>query len=129
MKSIIETIETDVRMQYENGVLKAVKNVGFNIDKERLTQALVDSRSFYDEGYRDAKLEYKREWISVKNRLPEEYEEVLVCFDTQQIRVWSIVNVNGKVCWEDEFGYWQDLDDVTAWMPLPETYKAGGLDD
>ena len=74
MKSIIETIETDMRMQYENGVLKAVKNIGFNVDKERLTQALVDSRSFYNEGYNDAKNEYKREWISVEDILPEENE-------------------------------------------------------
>jgi hypothetical protein len=132
MKSIIETIETDMRMQYKNGVLKAVKNIGFNVDKERLTQALVDSRSFYNEGYNDAKNEYKREWISVKDRLPEEneypeqaYRILASCSDglVRNATIKSLLYKKGGINPSHQpFTY-------IAWMPLPEPYKDGGLDE
>jgi hypothetical protein len=128
MKSIIETIETDVRMQYENGVLKAVKNIGFNVDKERLTQALVNSRSFYNEGYNDAKNEYKREWIRVKDRLPEEPE---IGEDGYIVQKKDVIEPFSAY-WDGE--RWTDsnsypIDDVIAWQPLPSPYKAGGTDE
>jgi hypothetical protein len=44
---------SDMQMEYENGVLKAVHNVGFHVDKEELAKALAYDRGQYDKGYED----------------------------------------------------------------------------
>lgn len=60
MKPLIEMITDEVQIKCENQALKVVQSVGFNVDKERLEKALMDSRSFYNEGYEDAKKEYEK---------------------------------------------------------------------
>ena len=59
MKALIKQISDEIKYSYENHILTAVQNVGFDIDKERLEKALVDSRSFYNEGYEDARQKYE----------------------------------------------------------------------
>jgi hypothetical protein len=54
MKPIITQIVGQLHTEYENGVMKAVQSVGFDVDKERLAQALNDAQKFYTEGYNDA---------------------------------------------------------------------------
>lgn len=60
------------------------------------------------------------EWISVKDKLPEEFEEVLT-FGSGEYEVLSFLDTKaiGK-CWEDKGGWWRPFDEVTHWMPLPE---------
>lgn len=53
MKPIIETIQKQMTMRFEEGVMKAVQEVGIIVDKERLEKALYDAKSFYEEGYKD----------------------------------------------------------------------------
>lgn len=63
MKPIIELVEThptfdfskQIRNNTEEHIYRCVVNVGVNVDKERLLQALKDARAFYDEGYADGK--------------------------------------------------------------------------
>lgn len=52
MKPIIEIVTGQMRTSLEGELYRAVQNVGINVDKDRLLQALNDARSFYDEGYR-----------------------------------------------------------------------------
>lgn len=52
-KSPIEEFLTDMRVEHENGVLRAVQNVGFYVDKYELTKALAYDRGQYDKGYED----------------------------------------------------------------------------
>jgi hypothetical protein len=54
MKPIINQIVGQLNIEYENCVMKAVQSVGFDVDKDRLAQALVDAQKFYFEGYTDA---------------------------------------------------------------------------
>lgn len=78
-------------------------------------------------------------WISVKNRLPEMYTFVLVFANnpgTDEPKPVSLARYNGNI-WEfvnhspcmPNYGSWKDIeynldsDDVTHWMPLPETPK------
>ena len=66
------------------------------------------------------------EWISVKDRLPE--DEVTVMASCGQC-VLSEARYSKKNGWEWAYesgsDYWEELYDVSAWMPLPEPYKEG----
>ena len=57
-------------------------------------------------------------WISVKDRLPENEQNVLVA-DNGFIAVWTFYGDY----WEDSHGWWQEFDEVTHWMPLPQPPK------
>ena len=52
MKPIVEIVTGQMRTSLEGEVFRAVQNVGVNVDKNRLLQALNDARSFYAEGFR-----------------------------------------------------------------------------
>ena len=66
-----------------------------------------------------------QEWISVKDRLPEKRDDVLLC------RKWWGEISNPQMGWYNEVsGKWFDLSNfeicnVTHWMPLPEPPKEG----
>lgn len=49
----IKTLLTDIQMQLEGEILKAVQNVGIVVDKEELLKALKYDRDQYDKGYAD----------------------------------------------------------------------------
>lgn len=52
-ESPIEVIQKNIEMQIENGIYKAVQNVGINVDKEELIKALNYDRRQYQKGYAD----------------------------------------------------------------------------
>ena len=54
-KSPIDIIYGQMETQLEGTVLKAVQNVGVNVDKEELIRALKYDRNQYDKGYADGK--------------------------------------------------------------------------
>lgn len=67
------------------------------------------------------------EWISVKDRLPDDDELVLVYTKDNVMSVCPLVianafaNLKNLKVWEDNNGYY--VSDVTHWMPLPEPPK------
>lgn len=70
------------------------------------------------------------QWISVKDRLPEEDVAVLVYGqilndppDVIGVRRRYIGDQEWKYTWESEDGFIYREDDVTHWMPLPEPPK------
>lgn len=117
MKPLIEQITNQIKFEYDNGVLKAVQNVGFNVDKERLAKALMDSRSFYNEGYEDAKKKYDKKWIPCKERLPKDREEVLITDSDKKVRL-IIFN---KWLYENP-QYSHNIIPI-AWQPLPPKFE------
>lgn len=52
-KSPIEAIFGEIKFDYDNEILKAVQEVGINVDKEALLKALEYDRNQYDKGYRE----------------------------------------------------------------------------
>lgn len=73
------------------------------------------ARVVYNADYRK-----QSKWISVEERLPDNYQEVLVYRGCHK----GLMNVYTYTCnnqWEDEYGYWNgtDSEGITHWMPLP----------
>ncbi len=64
---------------------------------------------------RIAELEAKQRWIPVSERLPEEYEDVLVIFTGFNLDggLWMKM----RVCSVED---WEYMGNPTHWMPLPE---------
>ena len=63
-----------------------------------------------------------QEWISVKDRLPEPWEQVLIYSRHDFCESAFYIGVPGKWCstWNHEM---LDADSVTHWMPLPAQPK------
>lgn len=67
-------------------------------------------------------------WIPCSQRLPEEGDVVLIC---SKIGVIDFGKRKGdKWVWLAEalWDYWQETEDLIAWMPLPEAYKESDAD-
>lgn len=60
------------------------------------------------------------EWISVKDRLPEGYKDVLVCFENSSGYHVDITFYSDKLDYGEG---WYLTADITHWMPLPEPPK------
>lgn len=58
--SPIKLIQSGIETQIEDGILKAVQKVGFDVDPKELYKALQYDRNQYDKGYSDAKRQYDR---------------------------------------------------------------------
>lgn len=67
-------------------------------------------------------------WIPATERLPEYCKEVLTCSNGGFIEIQSLEESYGGY-WENQKGDWADFDEVIAWMPLPEPYKAESEDE
>lgn len=77
---------------------------------------------------------YRVEWISVKDREPEEYGEFLITWTTHNKRFIGFAEYEKTGVWDDEKccfkGEWlperhiKNYNDweVVAWMPLPDPY-------
>ena len=65
-----------------------------------------------------------QQWIPCSERLPDIHEEVLTCDNYGTQRVYTLTRISDDVIgWENDYGFYQFLEDVQAWMPLPEPYK------
>jgi len=54
------------------------------------------------------------EWISVKDRLPEFEQDILICRDLGEARIVQTEEYQGSLYWGTSYN------NVTHWMPLPE---------
>lgn len=71
-ESPIEIIQTEMQMQMDEGILKAVQGVGIDVDKEELLKALAYDREQYSKGYKDGMKEFAE-------RLESKYTKVVSC--------------------------------------------------
>lgn len=71
------------------------------------------ANEIYTAGYR------KQEWISVEERLPKQWESVLVCCGDEDEIGTDFIASNGR--WYEHIH-----DTITHWMPLPEPQKMKG---
>lgn len=48
-----DELSMQIQNEHENTIVSAVQEVFVNIDKEKLKKCLYESKSFYDDGYKD----------------------------------------------------------------------------
>lgn len=65
---------------------------------------------------------HANKWIPVSEKLPEEGKEVLTCSNGGFIEIQSFEDSYDGY-WENQKGDWTDLEEITAWMPLPKPYE------
>ena len=65
----------------------------------------------------------KGEWIPVSERLPEEGKNVLFCDIDNDIMLGYHLTYAPATHFVEK-GSWEDMKNVSAWMELPEPYKA-----
>ena len=82
---------------------------------------MYDDTVMVDKAYYN-KLKEQTTWISVKDRLPEMYVNVLVYTECKNT---FIVSMDYTEKWEDDYGYYLE-ENVTHWMPLPKPPKEEG---
>lgn len=92
-----------------------VKKLSEDMIQERL-RAEADCAKW--EGLYRAELEKKGTWVSVKDRLPEDYQRVLCLFESGTMEVSFRASVKG-FCYEG----FKQTGKVTHWIPLPEPPK------
>jgi len=54
IKEIYEDIVDGIRIQHDNGIIRAVQKIGISVDKEELRKALAYDRNQYEKGYTEA---------------------------------------------------------------------------
>ena len=145
IEKMVGEIQSQIIKQDDENIMYAVKKaVGYSVDKNELIKALKYDREQYEKGYRDGLNADK--WTPV-NEPPKENGKYLVtrklskAFDLDIIDVLSF-NHNlfevdkyefageeraGWYDYDGEWGYFE-INDVTAWMPLPKPYKAESED-
>ena len=61
---VLSDMTEAIRIEYENGIIRAVRNVGFDVNKAELEKALAYDRGQYEKGYADAMASRPQgEWI------------------------------------------------------------------
>ena len=68
--------------------------------------------------------EQEPRWIPVEERLPEMYEVVMTTRHGVVYPETRLTEYGWEWLYESGVDYWEETDDIEAWMPLPEPYKA-----
>ena len=105
-------------MDVKKKLVELIEKVSYECDEG--TRDLYDMREVAD-GIADFLIAHGvtvQEWISVKDRLPEPWKQVLIYSRYDFCEVALYIGIPGKwrVTWNHDM---LDADSVTHWMPLP----------
>lgn len=96
--------------------------------RERLYSALWKLMEYEDTGLTPEEVEQLKEsrrWIPVEERLPEEDDRVILCTKHGTVKEGQYTERYGYAMRKGFFteNCFEEICDVTAWMPLPEPYQ------
>lgn len=120
-----EKVVRDIIEKQDSYIVQETQRItGVNVDKDELIKALQYDRGQYEKGYMDGEIDTlkRNTWIPCKEKMPELFIKVLAT-DGDGMYVCDTVKVDDKLVWQDDYGYYHELDEFNAWMPLPLPYK------
>ena len=116
--------------QRDNEIVARIgEQIEMDVDKNELIRALNYDRNQFNEGYRkgyrDAKEKYEEadRWISVKDKLPEKNDFVLV-YDGSDMFVAWYENEGMSEGWHSYDVTYDGFPPIIAWRPLPKPYES-----
>lgn len=112
-----QEISDCIMVERENAITaKISETIGIDVNREELIKALNYDRNQYEKGYADAKAEYKPEWISSVERLPQKTGLYLVSMGD----LVTLGSFDGHIFRSQSMmlKFYPD-----AWMPLPKPYE------
>jgi hypothetical protein len=119
-KSPIEIIYQRMQTQVDDDIVRAVQSYNINVDRDELIKALNYDRDQYRKGFEDGK-KAGPNWISVKERMPDTKDFVLV-YDGSDIFVAWYENEGMSEGWHSYDNTYDCYTPIIAWMPLPAPY-------
>ena len=105
-----EKLKREVKEHCKKLIDEGVKEVDV-VDYRRRNRKLLDAQAEIVEN----ESAHTRQWISVKDRIPPDQEEVLVCTLSKN----GVQNID-KGYWAIDHFIHRGRSQVTHWMPLPE---------
>lgn len=108
-ESPIKVLETQMRMEFEDNVVRAVKSVGIDVDKDELVRALQYDRDQYVKGYKDGKASNMvvGEWV---DRYGDKYANHLYeCSECHNTALYTVQR--------DCLGHEQIIQELSNWCP------------
>lgn len=130
---IVTVLQGNIETEIIGETMKVSQKIGVHVNEERLRQALYDAHSFYNEGYRHGRKAAAQQWISVKERLPEQSGQVVamtLSCDGEQVCCVMNMNYSARheafnVCDYDSKARVRQTEIHPAfWMPMPDVPEA-----
>lgn len=100
----------------QDALIERISNLNAEGEKSIQTaRELIRFKKFVD-GITPIRAETVQGWIPVSERLPKEYAQYLVCFETGECYVYWLEDSDWSRSVSEKEG-------ILAWMPLPEPYR------
>lgn len=107
-------------------MLSELKSITYEMEQNAVAVTIADMSSIMRNWVcRQPTVPAYEQWVSVKDRLPEEQKEVLIYLpeydSVEMASLFTIPSMNLREWVQNEDAYM--LDEVSYWMPLPEPPK------
>ena len=119
IKQYLGQMQTEIENEL---MVKVSQAVGWIVDKEELTKALLYDRDQFSKGFKEGS---KSKWLNCRELLPSDDRNVLIHTTYGLVEVARIDRYDANnYIWITDEGSWSSYQ-VDYWMPIPELPKDG----
>lgn len=119
IRQYLGQMQTEIENEF---MVKVSQTVGWIIDKDELTKALLYDRDQFSKGFKEGS---RARWLDCHELLPSDDRDVLIhtIFDTFEVARIDRFDANNYLWLTDEGSF--SSHQVKYWMPIPELPKDG----